>query len=138
MAENQSQRFQLPGQIRLVNKYVTNRLLRVFVTLSLGPFALLRHTGRRSGKSYETVIWAWLLGEGFVIALTYGPNVDWYRNMEATGGGEVFRHKRGYAVGTPEPMDLESALPAFPRLFRPLFRRAGMQFVWMKFIDPAQ
>ena len=138
MAENRRQRFQLPGRIRMVNKYVTNRLLRVFVTLSFGPFALLRHTGRRSGKPYETVIWAWLLGEGFVIALTYGPKVDWYRNMVATGGGEVFWHKRVYAVGKPEPMDLETALPAFPVLFRPLFRWASMQFVWMKFLDPAQ
>ena len=138
MVENRRQRFQLPGRIRTVNKYVTNRLLRVFVQLSLGPFALLRHIGRRSGKPYETVIWVWLLGEGFVIALTYGPKVDWYRNMVAAGGGEVFWHKRVYAVGKPEPMDLETALPAFPRLFGPLFRRAGMQFVWMKFLQPGQ
>jgi hypothetical protein len=60
--------------------------------------------------------------------------------MVVAGGGEVFWHKRVYAVGKPEPMDmdLETALPAFPGLFRPLFRRAGMQFVWMKFLQPGQ
>ena len=79
--------FKLPNRIRFFNKYVTNRLLRVFAKLSLGPFALIRHVGRRSGKPYETVIWAWRLGEGFVIALTYGPEVDWYRNMRAAGVG---------------------------------------------------
>jgi deazaflavin-dependent oxidoreductase (nitroreductase family) len=138
MVQNRKQSFQLPDRIRIVNKYVTNRLFRVFVNLSLGPFALLRHIGRRSGKPYETVIWVWLLGEGFVIALTYGPKVDWYHNMLAAGGGEVLWHKRVYVVGKPEPIDLEAALPAFPAPFRPLFRTAGMQFVWMKFIEPAQ
>ena len=137
MVQNRRQSFQLPDRIRMVNKYVTNRLLRVFVNLSLGPFALLRHIGRRSGKPYETVIWVWLLGEGFVIALTYGPKVDWYHNLVAAGGGEVLWHKKVYGVGKPEPIDLETALPAFPALFRPLFRTAGMQFVWMKFIEPA-
>jgi deazaflavin-dependent oxidoreductase (nitroreductase family) len=138
MVENRRPRFQLPSRIRVVNKYVTNRIFRVFVTVSLGPFALLRHVGRRSGKPYETVIWVWLLGEGFVIALTYGSKVDWYRNMLATGGGEVFWHKRVYIVGKPEPIDLDTALPAFPVLFGPLFRRAGMQFVWMKFSESAK
>jgi deazaflavin-dependent oxidoreductase (nitroreductase family) len=105
----------------------------VFANLSLGPFAILRHVGRSSGKPYETVIWIWPLGEGFVIALTYGPKVDWYRNLSAAGGGAVLWHKKVYMVGKPEPIDLETALPAFPALFRPIFRRAGMQdFVWMK------
>src|SRR5438132_7493150 len=72
--------FKLPNRIRIFNKYVTNRLLRGFANLSLGPFAIIRHVGRRSGKLYETVIWVWPLGEGFVIALTYGVLVDWYRN----------------------------------------------------------
>ena len=109
------------------------RLLRVFAKLSLGPFALIRHVGRRSGKPYETVIWAWRLGEGFVIALTYGPEVDWYRNMRAAGGGTLVWHKRVYRVGKPEPIDAKTALPAFPAAFRPLFRWTGMRdFVFMR------
>ncbi len=124
--------FKLPNRIRIFNKYVTNRLLRGFANLSHSPFAIIRHVGRRSGKPYETVIWVWPLGEGFVIALTYGPEVDWYRNMLAAGGGAVVWHKRVYVVGKPEPIDAKTALPAFPAAFRPIFRRAGMQdFVWM-------
>jgi deazaflavin-dependent oxidoreductase (nitroreductase family) len=135
MLQNRRKSFQLPRQIGIMNKYVTNRLLHVFVHLSLGPFALLRHIGRRSGKPYETVIWVWLLGEGFVIALTYGEAVDWYHNLLAARGGEVLWHKRVYGVGKPEPMDLETALPAFPAFLRPLFRRVGMRFVWMQFLE---
>ena len=133
MLPDRTRAFKLPHRIRIFNKYVTNRLLRVFAHLSLGPFAFVRHVGRSSGKQYETVIWVWPLKEGFVIALTYGPKVDWYRNMLAAGGGTVLWHKRVYVVDKPEPIDLETALPAFPTLFRSIFRRAGMQdFVWMK------
>ena len=125
--------FKLPDRVRVFNKHVTNRLLRVFVHLPRGPFAIIRHIGRRSGKPHETVIWVWPLAEGFVIALTYGPEVDWYRNMLAASGGTVLWHKKVYAVEKPQPIDLKTALPAFPAPFRSLFRRAGMQdFVWLK------
>lgn len=40
----------LPDRTRIFNKYVTNRLLRGFVHLSHGPFAIIRHIGRQSGK----------------------------------------------------------------------------------------
>jgi hypothetical protein len=76
--------------------------------------------------------------EGFVIALTYGPGVDWYRNMQATGGGSVYWHKRHYVVGKPELMDTEKALTAFPAFFKLLFRTFGReeQFVLMKPTSP--
>jgi deazaflavin-dependent oxidoreductase (nitroreductase family) len=124
----------LPGRIRTFNKYVTNRILRVFTKFSHGPFAIIHHFGRRSGKPYQTVIWIWQMREGFVIALTYGEEVDWYRNMKATGGGRVFWHKRLYVVGKPELIDTEKALTAFPAFFRFLFRTFGKEekFVLMK------
>jgi deazaflavin-dependent oxidoreductase (nitroreductase family) len=127
----------LRDRIRTFNKYVTNRILRVFVKLSLGPFAIISHIGRRSGKRYETVIWVWPTREGFVIALTYGSKVDWLRNMLAAGGGTVFWHKRLYAVGKPEPIDAQAALPAFPALFRLIFRTLGKheEFVQLKSSD---
>ncbi len=117
----------LPKRVRVFNKYVTNRVLRMFASCSHGPFAIIGHVGRRSGKPYETVIWVWPTREGFVIALTYGPKVDWYRNMLAAGGGTVFWHRRLYTVGNPEPIGADAALPAFPALFRLIFRTFGRQ-----------
>jgi deazaflavin-dependent oxidoreductase (nitroreductase family) len=132
----------LPGRMRTFNKHVTNRILRIFTKFSHGPFAIIHHVGRRSGKPYETVIWIWQMREGFVIALTYGSEVDWYRNMKATGGGTVFWHKRLYVVGKPEPIDTEKALTAFPAFFRLMFRMFGKneKFVLMKpsSLEPAQ
>lgn len=123
----------MSDRMRVFNKYVTNRVLRGLAYLSFGPFALVRHVGRRSGKPYETVIMVWRTTEGFVIALTYGPNVDWYRNLQAAGGGTVFWHRRTYAVGKPEPIAASTALPAFPLLFRLILGRSGLQdFVSVK------
>ena len=61
----------ISNRIRYFNKYITNPLLRRFANASRGPFAVIRHVGRRSGKLYETTIMVWPMGEGFVIALTY-------------------------------------------------------------------
>jgi deazaflavin-dependent oxidoreductase (nitroreductase family) len=124
----------LPDRIRIFNKHVTNRVLRGFTSFSHGPFAIIRHVGRRSGKPYETVIWVWQMREGFVIALTYGSEVDWYRNMQAAGSGTVYWHRRLYVVGKPELIDAEKALTAFPAFFRLIFRTFGKQekFVLMK------
>jgi deazaflavin-dependent oxidoreductase (nitroreductase family) len=124
-------------RIRVLNKYVTNRILRGLADLPFGPFAVIRHIGRRSRKPYETVIMVWPTREGFVIALTYGPTVDWYRNILAAGGGTVFWHRRVFAVGKPEPIDAKTALPVFPTPFRQILGKTGLQdFVQVKFVEP--
>jgi deazaflavin-dependent oxidoreductase (nitroreductase family) len=124
----------LPDRLRIFNKHVTNRVLRRFVYSGRGPFAIIHHAGRRSGKTYKTVIWVWPTSEGFVIALTYGRKVDWYRNMLAAGGGSVFWHNRLYEVSKPELIDAAVALLAFPQLFKMLFRLFGKdeEFVLLK------
>jgi deazaflavin-dependent oxidoreductase (nitroreductase family) len=129
------------NRVRVFNKHVTNRLFRHLALRGLGPFAIVGHVGRRSGTAYETVIWVWLTltRDGFVIALTYGADVDWRRNLLSAGGGTVFWHGKLYRVGTPEPIDPASALPAFPALFRLIFRTHGrqMQFVRLTSLNAA-
>jgi len=127
----------ISNRIRTFNKYITNPLLRRFANASRGPFAVIRHVGRRSGKSYETTIMVWPMGDGFVIALTYGPKVDWYRNLLAAGHGTLLWHRREYAVGKPEPIDGQTALPAFSSSARMMLRLSGVQqFVRVKVIEP--
>lgn len=117
-------------RIRAFNKRVTNPLLRVFANRSRGPFAVLRHVGRRSGKPYENTIMVWPLGEQFVIALTYGDSVDWLRNLRAAGCGTLRWHGREYTLGKPEPIESKTALAAFPPFIRGILRVHGTsQFV---------
>ncbi|HLZ60970.1 MAG TPA: nitroreductase/quinone reductase family protein [Ktedonosporobacter sp.] len=125
-----------PNRIRTFNKHFTNPLLRRFATSSRGPFAVLSHVGRRSGKSYETTIMVWPMNDSFVIALTYGDAVDWYRNLQAAEHSTLLWHGRVYTVGKPEPIDVKTALPAFPPAFRPILRRTVQHFVRVKVLAP--
>jgi deazaflavin-dependent oxidoreductase (nitroreductase family) len=115
------------NRIRSFNKHIINPLLRTFASASRGPFAVIHHVGRRSGKLYETTIMIWPMGDHFVIALTYGPDVDWYRNLVAAGHGTLLWHGKRYAIEKPEPIDVTTALPAFPPTFRPMLRLLGVQ-----------
>ena len=101
-------------QIRHFNKYVTNRILGNLARTPRGPFAFVRHVGRRSGKHYQTPIMVQPIEGGFVIALTYGTEVDWYRNVVAAGGCEIHWHRKDFTIDHVESMNAQAALPLYP------------------------
>jgi deazaflavin-dependent oxidoreductase (nitroreductase family) len=101
--------------------------LRNFAHSSRGPFALLRHVGRRSGKTYEIPIMVWRVEDGFVIVLTYGPHVDWLRNLQVAGQGSLRWHKQEYVFQKPEFIDAKTALPALPPFIKQVLRLRGVQ-----------
>jgi len=106
-------------------KRFVNPLLRNVARSSRGPFALLRHVGRRSGKAYEIPIMVWRVEDGFVIALTYGPHVDWLRNLQAANQGSLRWHKQEYVFQRPEFIDERAAMSALPPIIRGVLRRFG-------------
>src|SRR5689334_1639095 len=101
----------ISDRVRVFNKYILNRLTRYLAAASWGPFANVRHVGRRSGKHYETPIFAFRVSDGFVVVLTYGPDVDWYRNVVAAGHCEVVWHGKEYKIVGVKPIDKQTALP---------------------------
>jgi deazaflavin-dependent oxidoreductase (nitroreductase family) len=66
-------------------KRVVNPLTRRFAG-RLAWFGIVTHVGRRSGRVYHTPLNVFRHGDGYVFALTYGPDVDWVRNVRAAGG----------------------------------------------------
>lgn len=70
------------------NRHVTNR-----VTGPLAPhlpgFGVIVHTGRRSGRQYRTPVNVFRVPGGYVVALTYGEDAQWVRNVVAAGGCEL-------------------------------------------------
>lgn len=80
-----------------------------------GPFSLVRHVGRRSGRTFETPV---ILAEDprrpdvLVAELTYGDQVNWYRNIVASGG-EVVHRSRTYRIRSVQPISTEEGLRAF-------------------------
>ena len=79
-------------------KNTLNRVTTRVARTRHGPFSLIRHVGRKSGRSYDTPVILVKVPEGFIAELTYGENVNWYRNVVAAGGCLVLHHGHEYRV----------------------------------------
>src|ERR1700752_3799040 len=65
-----------------INIAFTNRITSLFAGWLPG-FGILTHVGRKSGKVYRTPVNVFRATEGFLIALTYGRESEWVRNVLA-------------------------------------------------------
>ena len=74
----------LPRAVARFNRHVTNRILGPFAYV-LPLFGVVVHRGRRSRRLYRTPVNVFRRPGGVVIALTYGPESDWVRNVLAAG-----------------------------------------------------
>jgi hypothetical protein len=96
---------------------VGHTLNRVTIRLAkrgVGPFSVIRHVGRRSGRTYEAPVILARTPKGFVAELTYGDTVDWYRNAVAAGGCVVIRGRREWRVDGIAPCDADRGRDAYP------------------------
>ncbi len=84
---------QVPRVVATVNKHVTNRIQGLWAWL-LPPWAVVHHTGRKSGRAYRTPVVGFATPQGFAIPLLYGPQTQWAKNVMADGGGEIQRGGR--------------------------------------------
>ncbi|HEX4790754.1 MAG TPA: nitroreductase family deazaflavin-dependent oxidoreductase [Actinospica sp.] len=91
-----------------------NRLTRRLALAGRGPFSLIIHVGRKSGREYRTPLILARVPEGFVAELTYGENVDWLRNVEAAGGCTVVYRGTHYRVTGVDHCDARRGRSAFP------------------------
>ena len=112
-------------RVRVINKHFTNKLMIHICGKEFGHFAILSHTGRKSGNLYRIPVIAEPYQSGFVIALTYGQKVDWFANVKAKGGCGLRWKNRDCVLVRPELIDMEAGLTAFPKLLRPLLRKSG-------------
>jgi deazaflavin-dependent oxidoreductase (nitroreductase family) len=77
-----------PRSIARFNKRFTNRLSSR-VAGHLPGFAIVNHVGRKSGRVYHTPVNAFRTEGGYIIALTYGAESDWVKNVLAAGWCEI-------------------------------------------------
>jgi deazaflavin-dependent oxidoreductase (nitroreductase family) len=89
-------------------------------------FAVVEHRGRKSGRVYRTPVAARRSGDGFIITLAFGAQVDWYRNLVAAGGGTIQWRGTVYSVTAPERLDAATVLTTFDPVQRMLLRLAGI------------
>jgi deazaflavin-dependent oxidoreductase (nitroreductase family) len=94
--------------------------------------ALLTHTGRRSGRAYQTALGARPYGDGFVVSLPYGTRTDWYRNVVAAGMCTLTYRGQVYRLERPQLVADSQALDAWPPVQRILVQGGGIrEFLWL-------
>jgi deazaflavin-dependent oxidoreductase (nitroreductase family) len=84
---------------RVVTRYV-NPVTRP-VARRLPSFAILTHRGRKTGRAYRTPINVFRRGDHYFFFLTYGSDVQWVKNILATGNCSI--ETRGRVVELVEP-----------------------------------
>jgi deazaflavin-dependent oxidoreductase (nitroreductase family) len=82
------------------NLAVTNRITSRFAG-RLPGFGILTHVGRISGKVYRTPVNVFRTPEGFLIALTYGRESEWVRNVMAARGCKLETRGVQYPLSSP-------------------------------------
>ena len=107
----------IPLWVTRVNRRVTNPLLGT-ISDRVWPLATLHHVGRSSGRRYRTPVFAFTTPRGLVIALTYGTQVQWLRNLEAAGGARMVRRGRVLVLSAPVRLHGDDGARLVPAVIR--------------------
>lgn len=107
----------IPKVVGRWNKVGLNRVTKRIAPWMPG-FGVVIHRGRRSGNEYQTPVNVFATEDGYVLALTYGPDSDWVKNVLAAGGCELRTGGRVVKLTAPRLFHDETR-----RDIRPLERR---------------
>ncbi|MFB8000986.1 nitroreductase family deazaflavin-dependent oxidoreductase [Nocardia sp. NPDC056000] len=91
----------LPQALARINRRISNPVLGVMARIAPG-FGIVIHTGRKSGRVYRSPVMVFRRDGGYRIALTYGPKVDWLKNIRAAGKFEF--ETRGRVITLTDPV----------------------------------
>jgi deazaflavin-dependent oxidoreductase (nitroreductase family) len=108
--------------IRPFTQRIVNPITRRFAG-TLPGFGILTHVGRRSGRTYRTPLNVFRVDGAWMIALTYGSDVDWVRNVLAAGGATL--RTRGRDIPLTDPVLLRDP----SRRAMPLPVRIGLRLL---------
>ena len=107
-----------PRWVARANRYGLDPIFRRLAP-HLPGFGVVVHRGRKSGKEYRTPVNVFRRKGGFVVALTYGRESEWVRNVLASGGCTLVTRGRSYRLTNPRLVHDEQrrAVPAPVRAF---------------------
>jgi deazaflavin-dependent oxidoreductase (nitroreductase family) len=105
------------------NLAVTNRITSRFAA-QLPGFGILSHVGRKSGRVYRTPVNVFRVPDGFLIALTYGRESEWVRNVLAANGCQLETCRERYLLSAPTIVH-DPARRRFPLLVRTILGIIG-------------
>lgn len=82
------------------HRAITNPIARPFAS-RLPGFGVVTNAGRNSGKLFRTPVNVFREPGGFAIALTYGRDSGWVRNVVAAGGCQLETRRVTYQLSEP-------------------------------------
>jgi deazaflavin-dependent oxidoreductase (nitroreductase family) len=91
----------------------------------LPGFAIIRHEGRKSGKTYETVVNAFCKGNVFTVTLGHGKT-NWVKNVLAAGEADVRLFRRDVRITNPRVLPAGIDDPTLPWIARRAGRQLGV------------
>jgi deazaflavin-dependent oxidoreductase (nitroreductase family) len=108
-----------PPAAKKLNKVVVRLAGRRFLPL----WAVLRHSGRKSGKQYAIPVAVISTETTFIIALPWGRGTDWVRNVRAAGRCTIRWKGADYECTDPMFVDNDVATAAARGVTRRALRR---------------
>jgi deazaflavin-dependent oxidoreductase (nitroreductase family) len=91
----------------------------------LPGIATIKHSGRKSGKPYETIVTAYRKGNVLAIALGHGKT-DWVKNVLAAGEADVHFVRRDVHIINPRIVPAGSGAEGLPFMARMQANRVGV------------
>ena len=85
--------------------------------------SVVRHIGRRTGRTYETPVVAVEHEDSFLIALPYGERTDWMKNVLASGHATIVSNGQTYEVDRPQIIAMTEATRYFRAKEQKLHKR---------------
>ncbi|MFZ0636424.1 MAG: nitroreductase family deazaflavin-dependent oxidoreductase [Candidatus Acidiferrales bacterium] len=125
-----------PRWVAAFNRAVTNRITGLFAARAPG-FGILMHVGRKSQRVYRTPVNVFRRSEGFLIALTYGPECEWVKNVLAAGRCELVTRGAAYHLAGAKVVH-DPARRQFPLVVRTVLRLIGADYYMQLSIVPAE
>ena len=99
---------------QVVNRYINP--IAGPVAKRLPGFAILTHRGRKSGRTYRTPINVFRRDNNYFFFLTYGSDVQWVKNVLATGACSIETRGRVVELVEPELITDPELRPAPPHV----------------------
>lgn len=115
--------------IRAFNKRLLNPAMLRLAGTRFWYASSLQHTGRRTGQHFVVPVVAEPTDGGFVIPLPYGSDVDWLKNVLASGTCSIRHRGEEHDCGEPVVLGLDQAATLVPARRRRAWRFMGIDQV---------
>ncbi|MEN3318503.1 MAG: nitroreductase family deazaflavin-dependent oxidoreductase [Mycobacterium sp.] len=101
-----------------------NPMIKPFARFMPG-MATIKHRGRKSGKTYETIVTAYRKGNMLAIALGHGKT-DWVKNVLAAGEADLHFIRRDVHLTNPRIVPAGSGAEGLPFMARLQAKRVAI------------